>query len=219
MDVDDSAPLLENGGENSAAASRVDALLQRLNFSNGKNAIVLTAVGIGCILTLSFTTILFAVLYFNANAAKVETKLPKWSPPSHSLLGEYSSAAVAADNELCSEIGRDVLLQGGNAVDAAVATTFCIGVMDTQSSGLGGGHFMTIFNATTRKCHVVDAREVAPAAATENMYKDRWNKSKFGWEAVGVPGELHGLWTEYSHFGGQVSWESLVRPTIRLMEE
>uniref|UniRef100_A0A914HEM0 Costars domain-containing protein n=1 Tax=Globodera rostochiensis TaxID=31243 RepID=A0A914HEM0_GLORO len=218
MDVDDSAPLLENGGE-SSAANRFDALLQRLNILNGKNAIVVTAVGIGCILTLAFTSILFAVLYFNANAAKVETKLPKWSPPSHSLLGEYSSAAVAADNELCSEIGRDVLLQGGNAVDAAVATTFCIGVMDTQSSGLGGGHFMTIFNATTRKCHVVDAREVAPAAATENMYKDRWNKSKFGWEAVGVPGELHGLWTEYSHFGGQVSWESLVRPTIRLMEE
>lgn len=79
----------------------------------------------------------------------------------------------------------------------------------------------------------MDAREVAPLAATENMYKDRWNKSKFGkirgffdfsflftgWEAVAVPGELHGLWTEYTNFGGQVSWEALVRPTIRLMEE
>lgn len=70
--------------------------------------------------------------------------------------------------------------------------------MGTQSAGIGGGHFMTIYNAydhfyfliyfkivlplwrTTKKCHVVDAREVAPLAAFENMYKDRWNMSKFG---------------------------------------
>ncbi|KAL3111626.1 hypothetical protein niasHT_016138 [Heterodera trifolii] len=215
MDADIS-PLLLNDAEN-PSPTRVDEILNRLNLPSRKSAIV-TGAGVGCILTLTFTTVLFATLYYNA-ANLVSTKLPKWAPPYHSLLGEYSAAAVAADNELCSEIGRDILLQGGNAVDAAVATTFCIGVMDTQSSGLGGGHFMTIFNATTRKCHVVDAREVAPAAATENMYKDRWNKSKFGWEAVAVPGELHGLWTEYTHFGGQVSWESIVRPTIRLMEE
>ncbi|KAH7726631.1 Protein C53D5.5 [Aphelenchoides avenae] len=91
--------------------------------------------------------------------------------------------------------------------------------MDTQSAGIGGGHFMTIYNATTKKCHVVDAREAAPLAASENMYKDRGNKSKFGWEAVAVPGELHGLWTEYQQFGGKVPWKSLVQPTVQLMQE
>jgi gamma-glutamyltranspeptidase len=112
---------------------------------------------------------------------------------------------------------------------------FCIGVMDTQSAGMGGGHFMTFYNAydyrhiasisaytfrSTKTCHVVDAREVAPLAATENMYKDRWDKSKYGWEAVGVPGQLHGLRTAFTEFGsGKVSWSSLIDGTIRLMEE
>lgn len=104
-------------------------------------------------------------------------------------------------------------------MDAAIATLFCIGIMDTQSAGLGGGHFMTIYNATTKSCYVVDAREVAPLKAFENMYKDRWNNSKYGWEAIAVPGEVHGLWTEYTNFGGKVPWKTLVEPTIELLEE
>ncbi|KAI1728699.1 gamma-glutamyltranspeptidase domain-containing protein [Ditylenchus destructor] len=179
---------------------------------------VLGVVGLLCIFTFVMSTALFGVLYYKM-ILNNRTRLPKWPPPSKSLLGEYSTAAVAADNELCSDIGRDILLQGGNAVDAAIATLFCIGVMDTQSAGLGGGHFMTIYNATTKKCHVVDAREKAPLAATENMYKDRWNASKYGWLAVAVPGEVHGLWTEYKTFGGKVPWATLVNPTIGLMEE
>ena len=114
---------------------------------------------------------------------------------------------------------RDTLLHGGNAVDAAIATLFCIGVMDTQSAGLGGGHFMTIYNATTKTCHVVDAREVAPLAAFEDMYKDKWNNSKYGWEAIAVPGELHGLWTEYKRFGGKIAWKNLIQPTIDILKD
>ncbi|PIO56541.1 hypothetical protein TELCIR_22059 [Teladorsagia circumcincta] len=52
--------------------------------------------------------------------------------------------------------------------------------MDSHSAGLGGGHFMTIYNATTQQCTVIDAREVAPKAATEEMFKDRWNASRIG---------------------------------------
>uniref|UniRef100_A0A915E509 Uncharacterized protein n=1 Tax=Ditylenchus dipsaci TaxID=166011 RepID=A0A915E509_9BILA len=140
---------------------------------------VVGVIGLLCIFTFLTTTTLFGVLYYKLIMNK-PSKLPKWPSPSHSLLGEYSTAAVAADNDLCSEIGRDILLQGGNAVDAAIATLFCIGVMDTQSAGLGGGHFMTIYNATTKKCHVVDAREAAPLAATENMYKDKWTPLNMG---------------------------------------
>lgn len=73
-------------------------------------------------------------------------QMPAWPPPSNSQLGNYSSAAVVADNGICSEIGRDIIIRGGNAVDAAVAATFCIGVLDAQSAGIGGGHFMTIYN-------------------------------------------------------------------------
>uniref|UniRef100_A0A914LQK1 Gamma-glutamyltransferase n=1 Tax=Meloidogyne incognita TaxID=6306 RepID=A0A914LQK1_MELIC len=128
-------------------------------------------------------------------------------------------AAVAADNVICSNIGRDILLRGGNAVEAAIATAFCIGIQDPHSAGLGGGHLMTIYNATTKKCHVVDAREVAPLNSTENIFFNRKNASKYGYEAVAVPGELHGFWTEYKNFGGNLEWKTLVEPAIQLLEE
>lgn len=137
-----------------------------------------------------------------------------------SPLGKYEKAAVAADHEMCSQIGRNALLRGGNAVDASIAALFCVGIMNAQSAGIGGGHFMTIYNATTQECTVVDAREVAPLAATENMYKDRWNDSRVGWRALAVPGELHGLRTAFEQFGsGAVTWQSLIEPTIQLLEE
>jgi gamma-glutamyltranspeptidase len=88
-----------------------------------------------------------------------------------------------------------------------------------QSAGLGGGHLMTFYNATSNKCHVIDARESAPSKASQEMFRDKYSEAQFGWKAVAVPGELHGLWTAYKNFGGKVSWKSLVRPTIRLMRE
>ncbi|MFH4984943.1 hypothetical protein AB6A40_011652, partial [Gnathostoma spinigerum] len=106
------------------------------------------------------------------------------------------------------------MLQGGNAVDAAIATIFCIGVMDAHSAGLGGGHMMTIYNVTTRKCSVVDAREVAPGTAHESMYVNRWSESQIGWRAVAVPGEIHGLYSAYIRFGGGTTWNKLVMPTV-----
>ncbi|VDM42737.1 unnamed protein product [Toxocara canis] len=204
MEDDESRPLLEEHAKESAPISR--------------RFFVMLIVAIVVIFALVLVATTFSALYFHL-LNKDSRKLPLWPDPSISPLGKYEKAAVAADNEYCSEIGRDVLLKGGNAVDAAIATLFCIGVMDSHSSGIGGGHFMTIYNATTRKCYVVDARETAPGAAEEKMYVDRWNESQIGWRAIAVPGELHGMWTEYTHFGGAISWEQLVLPTINLMEE
>uniref|UniRef100_A0A1I7U5Y7 Gamma-glutamyltranspeptidase 1 n=1 Tax=Caenorhabditis tropicalis TaxID=1561998 RepID=A0A1I7U5Y7_9PELO len=161
-------------------------------------------------------TVILPVLPYSQN----NSRLPRWPPASISPLGKYSKAAVAADNEICSEIGRNILLRGGNAVDSAIAALFCIGVMDTHSAGIGGGHFMTIYNASTKECTVIDAREVAPLAATENMYENKWNDSRIGWKAVAVPGELHGLRTEFEKFGsGKVEWKHLLKPTIDLLNE
>ncbi|CAB3408858.1 unnamed protein product [Caenorhabditis bovis] len=181
---------------------------------------LVTAVGLTVVVfTLLISTVAFASLYFhllNQNSSR----LPKWPKPSISPLGKYSKAGVAADHEMCSEIGRKILLSGGNAVDAAIATTFCVGVLDTQSAGLGGGHFMTIYNATTTTCAVVDAREVAPLAATERMYVGKWNESRVGWRAIAVPGELHGLRTAFDRFGSRaVLWDALLKPTIEILEE
>ncbi|KAL7074793.1 hypothetical protein ACQ4LE_005883 [Meloidogyne hapla] len=176
-----------------------------------------------CILLLIFNiifiliSICFALLYFLN--IKNENNLIKWPKQTDSFYGKFAKAAVAADNVICSNIGRDILLRGGNAVEAAIATIFCIGIQDTHSAGLGGGHLMTIYNSTTKKCHVVDAREVAPLNSTEDIFTNRENASKYGYEAVAVPGELHGLWTEYKTFGGNLEWQTLVEPTIQLLEE
>lgn len=73
---------------------------------------------------------------------------------------------VAADDERCSSIGRDTLRKGGNAVDAAVATSLCLGVVNPMASGIGGGAFM-ILRLSNGTAIAYDMRETAPAAATE----------------------------------------------------
>jgi len=72
------------------------------------------------------------------------------------------------------------LLEGGNAVDAAIATLFCEGVACPQSMGLGGGFVMTIYNKTTGEVHTINAREHAPLAATEDMFNGNSTLSQKG---------------------------------------
>ena len=87
--------------------------------------------------------------------------------------GVYSSAAVAADAGVCSEMGAEILQREGSAVDAAVASLICVGVVNLHSTGIGGGGFMIYYEAATRKAYGVDYRERAPFAATYDMYDGR----------------------------------------------
>ena len=82
----------------------------------------------------------------------------------------YSRAAVASDAGVCSEIGVSILKKGGGAVDAAISSTLCAGVVNLHSTGIGGGGFMLYYEAATRQLHALDFREVAPMAASYNMY-------------------------------------------------
>ncbi|KAK7692607.1 hypothetical protein QCA50_004239 [Cerrena zonata] len=106
--------------------------------------------------------------------------------------------AVASENEICSNIGVNTLKAGGNAVDAAVSTTLCIGVTNMFSSGIGGGGFMVIrippsITNGSSEVYSIDFRETAPALANKTMYVQDPRSSMFGGLAVGVPGELRGL--------------------------
>lgn len=87
--------------------------------------------------------------------------------------GVYSRAAVATDAGVCSEIGAGILKQGGSAVDAAISSLLCVGVVNCHSTGIGGGGFMLVYEAATGQSHALDYREVAPLAATYNMYEGK----------------------------------------------
>lgn len=85
--------------------------------------------------------------------------------------GVYSKAAVATDAGVCSEIGVDILKKGGGAVDAAISSLLCTGVVNLHSTGIGGGGFMLFYEAAKEEVHALDYREVAPNAASCNMYE------------------------------------------------
>eukprot|EP00898_Chlorokybus_atmophyticus_P002614 jgi/Chlat1/3353/Chrsp23S03664 len=127
-----------------------------------------------------------------------------------------ANGAVASDDATCSIIGKDMLAEGGNAVDAAIATALCLGVVHPMSSGIGGGAFMLIrlANGTTE---VIDSRETAPAAASEDMFVANPEKAVAGGLAVAVPGEVAGLHLAWQRYG-QLPWARLFEPSIKLAE-
>ena len=85
--------------------------------------------------------------------------------------GVYQHAAVASDSELCSKAGAGILKDNGSAVDAAIATIFCLGVVNCHSTGLGGGGFMVVHQRDNPLRPIVfDFREVAPSRASKHMY-------------------------------------------------
>jgi len=106
---------------------------------------------------------------------------------------------------------------GGNAADAMVATVLCIGVITMQHSGIGGGGFGLV--RTPKGVYdFVDFREMAPGAATEDMYSKDINLSLFGGLASGVPGELRGLESIHTKYG-KLPWKRLVMPSVKLARE
>ncbi|XVF34958.1 hypothetical protein REPUB_Repub18cG0102900 [Reevesia pubescens] len=131
---------------------------------------------------------------------------------------ESEQGVVAADDGRCSEIGVLMLKKGGNAVDAAVATALCLGVVNPMSSGIGGGAFMVVRSSSTSQAQAFDSRETAPSAASQNMYENDIGAKYKGALSMGVPGEIAGLheaWLRY----GQLAWRTLFEPAIKLAKE
>ena len=152
-------------------------------------------------------------------AEATDVRLPLTEPQaSSSVQGKFLHGAVAVDSVPCARVGRDVLAKKGTAVDAAVAVLFCNGVVTPQSMGLGGGFLMTVYLANGTAVSLV-AREVAPAAATKDMYSGG-RSSLQGPGASGVPGELLGYWEAKQRLGNPaVPWSDLLQPAIQLCEE
>jgi len=134
---------------------------------------------------------------------------------------ECRNGAVVSANPLASQAGINILKQGGNAVDAAIATQLALAVVYPGAGNLGGGGFM-VARLSNEKNIAVDFREKAPAAASRNMYLDAKGniipgKSEDGHLAVGVPGTVAGIFTYLKY--ARLPFRKLIQPAIELAEK
>lgn len=130
---------------------------------------------------------------------------------------------VVSAHPLASQAGLKILQQGGNAIDAAVATTLAISVVEPFSAGIGGGGFLLLRSGQTGEIKALDFRERAPLAATPTLYLDQTGKvqadrSKTGHMAVATPGTIAGLAAVHRQYG-RLPWKTVVAPAIQLAED
>ena len=132
-------------------------------------------------------------------------------------------AMVAAADPRAVEAGLEMLRQGGSAIDAAIAVHSVLGLVEPQSSGIGGGAFMVYYDRAKDEITVFDGREVAPASTTpDHFMKDgkplgfleAWQSGK----AVGVPGQI-ALYKTSHEAAGKLEWDALFQPAIKLAED
>jgi len=138
------------------------------------------------------------------------------------LLDRATQGMVVSAHPLATQAGLSMLQQGGNAVDAAVATTFAISVVEPFSAGLGGGGFLLMYQAKSNEIKALDFRERAPLNATKTMYLDnqgnvRPNASTNGYLAVATPGTIAGLYEVHRKYG-RLPWKTVIAPAIQLAE-
>lgn len=123
---------------------------------------------------------------------------------------------VVSDSLPASEAGAAILAQGGNAVDAAVATALALAVTFPEAGNLGGGGFMLIRPGDGSAPVCIDYRETAPGKATATMFAK--GESRLGHKVVGVPGTPRGLELAHRRYG-KLAWKALVEPAVRLAED
>ena len=137
---------------------------------------------------------------------------------SHREANLVKKAAIAIPDKHAAKVTEEILLAGGNAVDAAVATGFALAVTYLDAGNIGGGGFMLIH--MQGKPYFLDYRETAPGAAHRDMFLNEQgdvieNSTLIGARAAGVPGTVAGFWAAHQRFG-KLPWEQVLQPAIRL---
>lgn len=156
-------------------------------------------------------------------AQQVAEKLPIINYRNRFLPVVAQQGMVASPERIAAEVGRKILQQGGNAVDAAVATGFALAVTYPRAGNIGGGGFMLIHLADENRQTLIDYRETAPAAASRDMYLkadgavDR-QREYFSHQSAGVPGTVDGLLYALEKYG-TLSREQVLAPAIALAEQ
>lgn len=154
----------------------------------------------------------------------------EFRPPPEAASGTAEKALVTAKRHMivaaepqAAEAGREILRKGGSAVDAAIATEMVLGLVEPQSSGLGGGAFITLWDAKTRSITTYDGRETAPAAAKPDRFLTKdgqpmaFEDAVLSGLSVGVPGVLRALYAAHETHG-RLPWKELFEPAIKLAE-
>jgi gamma-glutamyltranspeptidase / glutathione hydrolase len=134
----------------------------------------------------------------------------------------FTKQVVVAQEGHASDIGRDILRAGGNAVDAAIGTAFALAVTLPEAGNLGGGGYIVAYLADRKEVVTVDFREIAPLASSARMYLDADGKPRTRYRtgawAAGVPGTVRGLALAHARWGKR-PWADLVGPAARLARE
>jgi gamma-glutamyltranspeptidase/glutathione hydrolase len=142
------------------------------------------------------------------------------SPSSYAAVFGDNRGAVASVNPLATQAGLAAFAAGGNAIDAALAVAFTLGVVDGHNSGIGGGCFVLVRLADGRVL-AIDGRETAPAAVTRETYledgKVKPGLSKTGPLAVGIPGSV-AAYHQLQQLGGRLKWRQVILPAADLAE-
>lgn len=146
---------------------------------------------------------------------------PGWLHAGRARVTEAARAMVVSGHPLASEVGREILRRGGNAVDAAVAVGFALAVVHPEAGNLGGGGFMVI-RTPAGTVRTLDFRETAPSRATRDMYLDARGEpselSLTGHLAAGVPGSVAGL-TEAHRAMGRLPFADVIGPAVALARD
>jgi len=160
-------------------------------------------------LTLLFTSMVHA-----------QASLIDYDHPYHSTF--TTKGIVVSQNYLSSDIGVEILDQGGNAVDAAVAVGFSLAATLPRAVNIGGGGFMQIYIEKDKTILSIDFRSTAPALATGEFYQELKSQdddvTRKGYKAIAVPGTIAGLYKAHELYGS-LPMETLLQPTIDLLTE
>lgn len=169
---------------------------------------------------LIFLSILI-LLIPTASHADEQFPIIEYSQSHHPVIAK--NGMVSSQEAIASQIGVEILKQGGNAVDAAVAVGFALAVTLPRAGNLGGGGFMMVHLGKEKRTIAIDYREAAPMAARESMFLDKdgnvdKEKARSSYLASGVPGTVAGLLHALEKYG-TMSREKVLAPAIRLAEE
>ncbi len=171
-------------------------------------------------IVLKFSVVIFLAMMLAFDGS---SQAPIFSSESvhHPIVAE--NGMVATQHPLASQVGIEILKQGGNAVDAAVAVGFALAVVLPRAGNLGGGGFMLVYLNDQKKSTAINYREIAPLDAERNMYLDdkgEVDNQKFNssYASIGVPGTVAGMLHALEKYGS-LSIEKVLAPAIELAEK